>query len=134
MNTIQIDSRAVFRIVAIVILTAAAAALLGLVVLEIETTIRWLVTAIFLALVLAPGVELIQRIRVRGRNPPRWLAISLTFVIAFLALGFLILNVIPPMVDEVEQGRHARPRATSRTSRTWANNNGQFATSTPSTT
>lgn len=125
MNTIQIDSRAVFRIVAVVILTAAAAALLGLVVLEIETTIRWLVTAIFLALVLAPGVELIQRIRVRGKNAPRWLAISLTFVIAFLALGFLILNVIPPMIDEVEQVGTLGPGYV-KDLEAWANDNAQF--------
>ena len=58
------------------IATAAAAALLALVVVKIDTTIRWLVTAIFLALVLAPAVELIQRIRIRGPGRRGGLAIS----------------------------------------------------------
>jgi hypothetical protein len=40
MNRDKIDSRTVFRIVAVVILTVAAAALLGLVVVKIDTTIR----------------------------------------------------------------------------------------------
>ena len=103
MNRDKIDSRTVFRIVAVAIATAAGAALLALVVIRIDTTIRWFVTATFLALVLAPAVELIERIRIRGRKPPRWAAISVTFAAAFVALGFLVLNVIPPMVDEVEQ-------------------------------
>ena len=86
MNRDPISSQAVFRIVAVALLTVAAAALLGLVVVEVDTTIRWLVTAIFLALVLAPAVELIGRIRVRGRQAPRWLAILLVFSIVAWAL------------------------------------------------
>ena len=125
MNRAKIDSRTVFRIVAVAILTVAAAALLGLVVVKIDTTIRWLVTAIFLALVLAPAVELIQRIRIRGHRAPRWLAISLTFVIAFLALGFLVLSVIPPMVDEVEQVGTLGPGYV-KDAEEWANANQQF--------
>ena len=125
MNRDKIDSRTVFRIVAVAILTVAAAALLGLVVVKIDTTIRWLVTAIFLALVLAPAVELIQRIRIRGHRAPRWLAISLTFVIAFLALGFLVLSVIPPMVDEVEQVGTLGPGYV-KDAEEWANANQQF--------
>ena len=126
MNTLQIDSRAVFRIVAITILTAAAAVLLGLIAIRIETTIRWFVTATFLALVLAPGVELIQRITIRGWNPPRWLAAVLTFILAFFALGFLILSVIPPMVDEVAKIGTLGPGYV-KDLENWANNNGQFA-------
>ena len=71
MNRDQIDSRTVFRIVAVAILTVAAAALVGLVVVKVDTTIRWFVTALFLALVLAPAVELVQRIKVRGHRAPR---------------------------------------------------------------
>ena len=126
MNAIQIDSRAVFRIVAIAILTAAAAVSLGLIAIRIETTIRWLVTATFLALVLAPAVELIQRISIRGWNPPRWLAAALTFVLAFVALAFLILSVIPPMVDEVAKIGTLGPGYV-KDLENWANDNGQFA-------
>ncbi len=125
MNTKQIDSRAVFRIVAVAILTAAAAALLGLIVIKVDTTIRWLVTAVFLALVLAPAAEAIQRIHLKGKSPPRWLAIALTFGLGFLALGFLILNVIPPMIDEVEQVGVVGPGYV-KDAEEWANNNEQF--------
>ncbi len=125
MSSDKIESSTVFRIVAVAILTIAAAALLGLIVVKVDTTIRWLVTATFLALVLAPGVELIQRIPFRGHHAPRWLAAVLTFVIAFLALGFLVLNVIPPMVDEVEQVGTLGPGYV-RDAEDWANDNDQF--------
>jgi len=125
MNRDKTDSRTVFRIVAVAIATAAAAALLALVVIKIDTTIRWFVTAVFLALVLAPAVELIQRIRIRGRKPPRWAAISVTFVAAFVALGFLVLNVIPPMVDEVEQVGSLGPQYV-HDAQQWANDSEEF--------
>ncbi len=125
MNHDKIDSRTVFRIVAVAILTVAAAAVLGLVVVKIDTTIRWLITAIFLALALAPAVELIQRVRVRGRRTPRWLAIAVTFVLAFCALSFLVLNVIPPMIDEVEQVGTLGPGYVEDAEQ-WANDNQQF--------
>lgn len=121
----KIDSRAVFRIVAVAIMTAAAAALLGLLVVEVRTTIRWFVTSVFLALALAPAVGLFQRIRVRGKNPPRWLAIVLTFVVASMALGFLVLNVIPPMIHEVEQVGTLGPTYV-KDAEEWANHSGQF--------
>lgn len=125
MSRDKIDSRTVFRIVAVAILTIAGAALLGLVVVKIDTTIRWFVTALFLALALAPAVEIVQRISIRGRRAPRWMAISVTFAAAFLALGFLVLNVIPPMVDEVEQVGTLGPGYV-RDAEEWANNNDQF--------
>jgi predicted PurR-regulated permease PerM len=125
MNSDKIDSRTVFRIVAVALLTIGAAALLGLVVIKIDTTIRWLVTAIFLALALAPAVELVERIKLRGHRMPRWLAIAVTFAAAFLALAFLVLNVIPPMVDEVEQVGTLGPQYVSDAEE-WANNNQQF--------
>ena len=53
MNAIQIHSRTVFKIVAIVILAIGVAVLLNHVIVEIKTTIRWLCAAIFLALALA---------------------------------------------------------------------------------
>ena len=125
MNREAIESRTVLRVVAIAILTVAAAALLGLIVLEVETTIRWLVTATFLALVLAPAVELVGRVRIGGRRMPRWVAISATFVAAFIALAFLVLNVIPPMIDEVEQVGTLGPGYVHDAEQ-WANDNQQF--------
>lgn len=125
MNREAIESRTVLRVVAIAILTVAAAALLGLVVVKVETTIRWLITATFLALVLAPAVELVERVRIGGRRTPRWAAISVTFVVAFIALSFLVLNVIPPMVDEVEQVGTLGPGYVHDAEQ-WANDNPQF--------
>jgi predicted PurR-regulated permease PerM len=125
MNRDPISSQAVFRIVAVALLTVAAAALLGLIVVEVDTTIRWLITAIFLALVLAPAVELIGRLRVRGRQAPRWLAILVTFGLAFVALGFIVLSVIPPMVDEVERVGSLGPEYV-RDAEEWANDSDQF--------
>lgn len=125
MNSIKIDSWAVFRIVSVVILTAAAAALLGLIVIKIDTTIRWFVTSVFLALVLAPAVGAIEQVNVRGKSAPRWLAIAITFVGAFLALSFLVLNVIPPMIDEVARVGTLGPGYVKDLEE-WANNNAQF--------
>jgi predicted PurR-regulated permease PerM len=125
MNRDPISSQAVFRIVAVALLTVAAAALLGLVVVKVDTTLRWLVTAIFLALALAPAVELIGRISLRGRRPPRWLAILVTFALAFVALAFIVLSVIPPMVDEVERVGSLGP-GYIRDAEEWANDNEQF--------
>ena len=125
MNAIQIDSRAVFRIVAIAILTAGAAVLMALIAIKVDTTIRWFVTAVFLALVLAPVVELIQRISIRGHHPPRWLAICLAFIGAVLFLGFLVLNVIPPMIDEIEKVGSLGPGYVQDLEN-WANGNSRF--------
>jgi predicted PurR-regulated permease PerM len=125
MNRDPINSQAVFRIVAVALLTVAAAALLGLIVVEVDTTIRWLVTAIFLALALAPAVELIGRISVRGHRAPRWLATLVTFALAFVVLGFIVLSVIPPMVDEVERVGSLGPQYIHDAEQ-WANDNEQF--------
>lgn len=103
MNNLQIDSRSVFRVVLIAILAVAVAALAREVLSEIQQTLRWLAAAIFLALALAPAVSLVQRARVRGHNPPRWLAIAIVFVASLGAFVFLVLNVIPPMITEVEE-------------------------------
>lgn len=120
-----IDSRTVFRVVGVAILAVACAALLGLVVMETRTTIRWAATAIFLALALAPAVSLLQRVSLGGRPMPRWLAIALSFVGAFVVLVVLILHVIPPMVDEVEQVGSLGPQYIEDAQR-WMHQSDQF--------
>lgn len=103
MTSLQIDSRTVFRVVLIAILAVAVAALAREVISDVRETLRWLAAAIFLALALGPAVSFVQRAKVRGHSPPRWLAIAIVFVTSFVAFVFLVLNVIPPMITEVEE-------------------------------
>ncbi len=121
----QIESRTVFRVVAVAILAVACAALLGLIVMETRTTIRWAITSIFLALALAPAVSLLQRITVRGHHTPRWLAIALAFVGTFAVLVLLVLHVIPPMIDEVEQVGSLGPQYIEDAQK-WTHDSDQF--------
>ena len=125
MTTIQIESRTILRVVVIAILAVAVLALAREVVSDIRDTLRWLTAAIFVALVLAPLVALVQRIRVRGHHPPRWLAILSVFVGTFITLVFLILAVIPPMVSEVEELGKQGPTYV-KDFENWAENNEQF--------
>ena len=61
----------------------------------------------------------------RGRRPPRWLAILIVFVASFVALVFLVLHVIPPMVGEVEEVAKHGP-AYVQDLEEWANDSGAF--------
>lgn len=125
MTTIQIESRTMIRAVAIVIAAVAALALAREVLSDIRDTLRWLTAATFLALALAPLVALVQRLRVRGRNPPRWLAILTVFIVTCLTLIVLVLEVIPPMVGEVEAVGEQGPGYVHDLER-WAESNGGF--------
>ena len=125
MTTIQIESRTIIRAVLIVIVAVAALALAREVVSDVRDTLRWLTAAIFVSLALAPMVALVQRISVRGHHPPRWMAILTVFVATFFALIFLILEVIPPMVGEVEEVGKQGPTYV-KDLEDWAENNGQF--------
>jgi predicted PurR-regulated permease PerM len=115
----------VVKVVAISLVVIAAAVLLALVVLEIRTTLRWAFAAVFLALALAPAVSLVERVHVRGRSLPRWLAILVVYI-AFAALFvFLLLHVIPPIIREVE-GLAPKLPGYVKDFENWAENNEQF--------
>ena len=102
MRASQIEARAVSKIVFTVLGCLALAAILVYAVVHSTTTIRWVVTAIFLALALDPAVGLIQKAKVSGRGLPRWLAILAVYVVFFGALFALILHVAPPIVRYIE--------------------------------
>jgi predicted PurR-regulated permease PerM len=121
----RIEARAVFKIVAIVLIAVGVALLLQHVVVEVRTTIRWLLAAVFLALALSPLVELVQRPRIRGRSLPRWAAILVAYVIFGVAFTFLVLEVIPPIVREVEQLGPKLPTYV-KDFENWANDNSSF--------
>ena len=125
MDSARIQSRAVFKVVAIVLVAIGVALLLEHVVVEVRTTIRWLFAAVFLALALSPLVDLIGRARIGGRSLPRWLAILVAYVVFLVGFGFLVLHVIPPIVREVEQLGSQLPTYVSDFE-SWANNSEQF--------
>jgi predicted PurR-regulated permease PerM len=110
---------------AIVVLAIGVAVLLNHVVVEVKTTIRWVCAAVFLALALSPLVDLIQRAHVRGRSLPRWLAILVAYILFVIGLVVLVLNVIPPIVREVEQLGSQLPTYV-KDFQHWANDNEQF--------
>jgi predicted PurR-regulated permease PerM len=122
----RIEARAVFKVAAIVLVSIGVALLLEHVIVEVRTTIRWLLAGIFLALALSPLVDLVERARVRGRSLPRWLAILVAYLLFFLVFGFIVLNVIPPIVREIEQLGSQLP-AYVKDFESWAENNQQFA-------
>jgi predicted PurR-regulated permease PerM len=125
MDASRIQARAVFKVVAIVLVAVGVALLLNHVVVEVKTTIRWLCAAIFLALALSPLVDLIERARLRGRNLPRWLAILVAYILFLAGFTFLVLEVIPPIVREVEQLGSQLPTYV-KDFESWANNSDQF--------
>jgi predicted PurR-regulated permease PerM len=103
MEAARIQARAVFKVAVIALAAAAIALVLALIFLRIETTLRWVVASIFLGLALAPAVGWVEGLRVRGRSLPRWLAILVVYLIAAAFFVFVILQVIPPIVKDVEE-------------------------------
>jgi predicted PurR-regulated permease PerM len=79
----------------------------------------------FLALGLAPLVSLVERVRVRGRGLPRWLAILVVYLLGFVFFVFVLLQVIPPIVKEVEKLASSLPTYVSDFEN-WAEQNEQF--------
>ena len=102
MRASQIEARAVAKVVLVALFYAALALLLAIVILHTRTTLRWVATALFLALALDPAVGLLQRVHFRGRPLPRVLAILAVYAVFFAGLLFLILHVLPPIISDIE--------------------------------
>jgi predicted PurR-regulated permease PerM len=102
MDAAQVQARAVAKVVITALAVIAAALVLVLIVLNVRTTLRWVVAAIFLALALAPAVGLVERARIRGHKLPRWLAILVVYLGFAVFFTFVVLQVIPPIVREIE--------------------------------
>jgi predicted PurR-regulated permease PerM len=103
MDAARIQARAVAKVAIIALAMVAVALLLALIVLHTKTTLTWVVIAVFFALGLAPVVGLFERLRIRGHGLPRWLAILVVYLFGFAFFLFVLLQVIPPMVKEVEK-------------------------------
>lgn len=126
MRASEIEARAVAKIVLVALFYAALALLLAIAILHTRTTLRWVVTAIFLALALDPAVGLIQRIRIGKRSLPRVAAVLGALALFLAGLVFLILHVIPPMVKDVEALATKVPTYVTDFEN-WAGDNKQFA-------
>jgi predicted PurR-regulated permease PerM len=125
MDASRIEARDVARIVAVALFVIAIAFVLAIALLHTTTTLRWVVTAIFLALALDPAVGLLQRITVRGRPLPRVLAILGVYLVFLAALVFLVLHVFPPIVRDIEGLAKKLPTYVADFER-WAESNKQF--------
>jgi predicted PurR-regulated permease PerM len=125
MTASRIEARAVFKVAAILLFAIGVALLLEHVVVEVRETIRWIFASIFLALALSPAVELVMRPRIRGRSLPRWLAILVAYVAFFALLAFLVVEVIPPIIREIEKLGSQLPTYVKDFEH-WAENNDEF--------
>lgn len=126
MDAARIQARAVVKVVAIALVVIAAAVLLALIVRDVRTTLTWLFAAVFLALALNPAVDLLERLKLRGRVLlPRWLAILAVYLAMAVGFLFVVLHVIPPIVEEVEGLGSTLPTYVSDVE-DWAEKNKQF--------
>ncbi len=126
MDADRIQARAVVKVAAISLVVIAVGLLLAIVVLHVRTEIRWVLASIFLALAMNPAVDRLESIRVGGhRILPRWLAILVVYVLALALFVFLILQVVPPIIDEFESLGSKVPGYV-HDFKDWANQNQQF--------
>jgi predicted PurR-regulated permease PerM len=125
MRADQIQARAVAKIVLVALFWAGVAVLLAIALLHTRTTLQWVAAAVFLALALDPAVNLLQRAWPGDGKMPRVLGILLVYVAGFAAMVFLVLEVFPPIVHDVESLAHKLPRYV-HDFEDWANNNQQF--------
>jgi predicted PurR-regulated permease PerM len=122
----RIQARAVVKVVAISLIVIAVALLLTIVVLHARTEIRWVFTAVFLALAMNPAVDRLEAVRVRGRKLiPRWLAILIVYAALLGIFVFLVLQVVPPIIREFES-LGSRVPGYVQDFRDWANQNQDF--------
>jgi predicted PurR-regulated permease PerM len=96
---VRISPSQVIRTVVIALLTAAV--VLGALFLlwQIRTFIGWFVIALFLAAVLNPAVNWLQR---RHRLIKRPLAILLAYLGVVVALLFMVVILLPVLVDQIQ--------------------------------
>jgi predicted PurR-regulated permease PerM len=125
MDAARIQARAVAKVAIVALAMVAVAMLLVLIVLHTRTTLQWVVIAVFFALGVAPVVGLVERLKIRGRGLPRWLSILVVYLFGFFFFVFVLLQVIPPMVNEVEKLGSQLPTYV-KDFESWAEQNEQF--------
>jgi len=120
-----IEARAVAKVVLVALFWIAVAVLLAIALLHTRTTLQWVAAAIFLALALDPAVNLVQRVWPREGKMPRVLAILAVYLVGLAVMVFLVLEVFPPIVHDIEGLAHKLPGYV-HDFEDWANNNQQF--------
>src|SRR3954453_10634832 len=125
MRADQIQARAVAKIVLVALFWSGVAILFAIALLHTRTTLQWVAAAVFLALALDPAVGLLQRAWPGDGKMPRVLAILLVYLVALAGLVFLILQVFPPIVHDIEGLAHKLPRYV-HDFENWANSNQHF--------
>src|SRR3954453_2399559 len=125
MRADQIQARAVAKIVLVALFWSGVTFLFAIPLLHTRTTLQWGAAAVFLALALDPAVGLLQRAWPGDGKMPRVLAILLAYLVALAGLVFLILQVFPPIVHDIEGLAHKLPRYV-HDFENWANNNQHF--------
>src|SRR6188508_2435457 len=125
MRADQIQARAVAKVALVALFWAGLALLFAIALLHTRTTLQWVAAAIFLALALDPAVGLIQRAWPGQGLMPKVPAILLVYLLALALMVFLVLQVFPPIVHDIEGLGHKLPRYV-HDFEDWANNNKQF--------
>ena len=133
MRASEIEARAIAKIVLVALFWAAIAVLLAIVILHTRTTLRWVVTAIFLALALRPRGEPDRADPIGKRPVPRVAAVSSVLAVFLAALVFLVLHVSIPRSSDVEGLAKKAPTYVSDFEE-WAEDNKQFQKLNGSTT
>src|SRR5215216_365842 len=96
---VRISPNQVMRTVVVALLSAAV--VLGALFLlwKVRTFVGWFVTSLFLAAVLSPAVNWLQR---RHRLIKRPLAIALTYLGLVVALLFIVVILLPVLIDQIQ--------------------------------
>ena len=102
MRADQIQARAVAKVVLVALFWAGLALLFAVALFHTRTTLQRVAAAIFLALALDPAVGLIQRAWPGQGLMPKVLAILLVYLLALALMVFLVLQVFPPIVHDIE--------------------------------
>jgi predicted PurR-regulated permease PerM len=96
---VRVSPSQVIRAVAVALLTAAVVLGAFFLVWQLRTFVGWFVIALFLAVVLDPAVDWLQR---RHRLIKRPLAIVLTYLGLVLGLLFLMGILLPVLIDQIQ--------------------------------
>ena len=96
---VRISPSQVVRAVAVALLTVAVVLGAMYLVWQVRTFVGWFVIALFLAAVLTPAVNWLQR---RHRLISRPLAILLTYIGLVVALLFMVGILLPVLVDQIQ--------------------------------
>src|ERR687890_265769 len=107
---VRISSYQVMRAVVVALLSAAVVLGAFFLLWQVRTFVGWFVISLFLAAVLSPAVNWLQR---RHRLIKRPLAIALTYLGLVVALLFIVGILLPVLSDQIDDIRSQLGRAAS---------------------